>query len=379
MAIFLRIDINLIAMLMLFMVFVIAFKRLDQKDLLNRAYLMTLVIVFVQLGIEALTCMINGRAELPFVITSNILHVILYTVAPLLTSSWYILVRQFVTARKRIPQNYLVVIFIPVIINAVLSLISPFTQLYFHIDQSGIYSRGSLFILAIVITYGYFIASIVHIFYHRHKLMLSELLLLFIFNLIPIIGAVLQSLFYGVLLAWSGAAFSLVIVYIYLQERLVHLDIMTGSWTRRSFDYYMEKRLKQKHVDPFGGIFFDIDHLKKINDTFGHAEGDYAITEIVSRIKGLIKSNEIIARLGGDEFIILTDENDSERLKELVKDIELSLSVFNENSSKPYQLSCSFGYGMYTEQFKSIDQFLRYIDHRMYQSKKIDHQEGEKL
>jgi diguanylate cyclase (GGDEF)-like protein len=172
------------------------------------------------------------------------------------------------------------------------------------------------------------------------------------------------------LLAWSSAGFALVIVYIYLQERLVHLDIMTGSWTRRSFDYYMEKRLKQKHVEPFGGIFFDIDHLKKINDQYGHAEGDYAITEIVSRIKGLIKSNEIIARLGGDEFIIITEEKDYKRLELLIKDIELSLSVFNENSDKPYELSCSYGYGIYSEDFKSIDQFLRYIDHRMYQSKR---------
>jgi diguanylate cyclase (GGDEF)-like protein len=369
MATFLRIDINLIAMFMLFMVFLIAMKRLDQKDLLNRAYLMTLVIVFVQLGIEALTCIINGRDEIHFVIASNVLHVILYSTAPLLTSFWYLLVRQFVTARKKVSQKVLIIIFIPVIANAIISLISPFTSLYFHIDELGTYTRGSWFMLAMIITYAYFIASIIHIFYHRNKLMLNELLLLTIFNLIPIAGAILQSLFYGVLLAWSAAAFSLVIVYIYLQERLVHLDIMTGSWTRRSFDYFMEKRLKQKHVAPFGGIFFDIDHLKMINDAYGHAEGDYAITEIVSRIKGLIKSNEIIARLGGDEFIILSDEPYIERLEELVNDIKLSLSVFNENHSKPYQLSCSYGYGIYSEDFKSIDQFLRYIDHRMYQSK----------
>jgi len=354
---------------MLFMVFLIAMKRLDQKDLLNRAYLMTLVIVFVQLGIEALTCIINGRDEIHFVIASNVLHVILYSTAPLLTSFWYLLVRQFVTARKKVSQKVLIIIFIPVIANAIISLISPFTSLYFHIDELGTYTRGSWFMLAMIITYAYFVISIIHIIYHRNKLMLNELLLLTIFNLIPIAGAILQALFYGVLLAWSAAAFSLVIVYIYLQERLVHLDIMTGSWTRRSFDYFMEKRLKQKHVSPFGGIFFDIDHLKTINDAYGHAEGDYAITEIVSRIKGLIKSNEIIARLGGDEFIILSDEPYIERLEELVNDIKLSLSVFNENHSKPYQLSCSYGYGIYSDDFKSIDQFLRYIDHRMYQSK----------
>ena len=160
------------------------------------------------------------------------------------------------------------------------------------------------------------------------------MILLILFSFLPIVGAILQGLFYGIILAWSTAAFSLVIVYLYLQERLVHLDIMTGVWTRRSFDYYMDKRLKQKIIDPFGCIYFDIDHLKTINDAFGHAEGDFAITEIISRIKGLVRQDEVVARLGGDEFIIVVGGNTLNRLTELISDIQLSLSIFNENADK---------------------------------------------
>ena len=372
---FLRIDINLIAMMMLFMVFIIAYRCLDQKDLLNRAYLFTLVVVFIQNGIEALTCIINGMGAIEFVIASNVLHVILFGIAPLLSSLWYVLVRQFITSRKRLSQKQQIMIFTPVVINAILSILSPFLGLYFKIDTLGIYSRGNLFMVSMAITYAYFFISMIHIIRNRHKILINEVLLLILFNLIPVVGALFQALFYGVLLAWSSAGFSLVIVYIYLQERLVHLDEMTGAWTRRSFDYFMEKRLKQKSVDPFGGIFFDIDHLKVINDQYGHAEGDYAIIEIVSRIKGLVKSNEIIARLGGDEFIIISDDSDILRLKELIEDIKLSLSVFNENSGKAYELSCSYGYGLYSEEFKSMDQFLRFIDHRMYETKHSDQKE----
>lgn len=372
MAIFLRIDINLIAMLMLFMVFLIAIRRLDQKDALNRAYIMTLAVVFFQLGIEAITCILNGRPEIEWRLLSQFFHVILFSVAPLLSAIWYLLVRNFVTSRKKATNIQQVFIFIPVILNAVLSLLSPFFGLYFSINSLGVYERGILFNLSIGITYIYFIVSIIHIIYYRHKLKLNELVLLIVFNIIPIVGALFQALFYGLLLAWSSAGFALVIVYIYLQERLVHLDIMTGAWTRRSFDYFMDKRLKQKSVEPFGGIFFDIDHLKVINDQFGHAEGDQAIIEIVSRIKGLIKSSEFIARLGGDEFIIITDDHNIERLKSLVQDIQLSLAVFNENSNKGYELSCSYGYGLYSQEFKSIDQFLRFIDHRMYETKHHD-------
>ena len=372
MALFLRVDINLIAMLMMFMVFIIAQKRLDQKDKLNKFYMLTLVIVFIQLGIEALTCILNGNDAVEFIVLSNFLHIVLFGIAPVLTSMWYIISQQFITTRKKIENKIKYFLFVPVVINVILSLLSPFFGFYFKIDAQGVYSRGSLFFVAMIITYIYFFISIIHIIRQKDKIILNEILLLIGFNVMPMIGALIQALFYGALLAWSSAAFSLVIVYIYLQERLVHLDIMTGVWTRRSFDHFMDKRLKQKSIEPFGGIFFDIDHLKKINDEYGHAEGDYAITEIVSRIKGLVKSSEIIARLGGDEFIIISDESSIERLKELIKDIQLSLSVFNENSGKNYQLSCSFGCGIYSDEFKSMDQFLRYIDHRMYETKHID-------
>lgn len=367
---FLRIDINLVAMLMIFMVFLIAIRRLDQKDLLNRAYLMTLVVVFFQLGIEAITCVINGQSAIGYIYVSQGLHVLLYSIAPLLSSLWYLLVRNFVTARKKVSLNLYIAIIVPVVINGILSLLSPFFGFYFMIDAQGIYARGPLFFIGMIITYGYFFLSLIHLMYSRKKLILNEWILLMLFNMIPIIGALFQALFYGVLLAWSSAAFALVVVYIYLQERLVHLDIMTGAWTRRSFDYFMDKRLKQKIVEPFGGIFFDIDHLKTINDRFGHAEGDLAIIDIISRIKGLLKPNEFIARLGGDEFIIISDDAHRDRLLNLVNDIELSLRVLNENSKKDYQLSCSFGYGLYDASFKSVDQFLRFIDHRMYESKK---------
>lgn len=55
-----------------------------------------------------------------------------------------------------------------------------------------------------------------------------------IFAGLPLIGGVLQTLFYGYLFMWSGAAFALVIVYIFLQQRMVHLDDLTGAWDRVS-------------------------------------------------------------------------------------------------------------------------------------------------
>lgn len=369
-AIFLRIDINLISMLMLGLVFLIAYKRLDLKNILNRVYLATILVVMTLLFVEAFTCVINLRPEPIWIPVSYILHMLLYIIAPILSSAWYFLIRNMMTTNVKITNNHKIFIMIPIVVNALMTLTAPLNGLYFYVTQANVYSRGELFFIPVILTYGYLLLGLIYIFLNKKTIVIQEYLLLITFSIIPILGGIVQYFNYGVLMMWSSAAFALIFVYIYLQERLIHLDLLTGTWTRKSFDFYITKKLKQKSIEPFGGIFFDVDNLKSINDQYGHAEGDEAIKEVIERVRGLVTQNEIIARLGGDEFIIISNSNDVERLKNLISDIELSFSVFNENKVKPYPLSCSFGYGVYSEEFKSIDQFLRFIDYRMYQDKK---------
>ncbi len=367
---FLRVDINLISILMLALIFMLAYRRLDRKHVLNQIYLITILVLSFGLFIESMTVIINGRNTEVFRIMSIGLHVILYAVAPVVAYAWYLLIRNFVVSKDDLTSRQKQLIFIPALVNILLSILSPFFGFLFSVSSDNIYQRGPLFWLAVVIIYAYLFLGVIYVMTKRKHILLSEFFLLIAFGSVPIIGGLVQSLFYGLLLMWSSAAFALIFVYIYLQERLIHMDSLTMTWTRKSFDYYISKRLRQKNVDPFGGVYFDIDHLKKINDQYGHLEGDQAINEIINRIRGVMNSNEIIARLGGDEFIIISPGKDKTRLKNLIKDIELSLSVFNENKEKPYSLSCSYGYGIYSEEFKSIDQFLRFIDQKMYQSKK---------
>lgn len=370
MDLYVRVDINFISILMLSLIFVLAYRRLDRRHLLNQIYLITILVLSFGLFIEAMTVIINHRNTELFRILSNILHVLLFSIAPIVAFAWYLLIRNFTITKDTMTLKHKQFLFIPVIFSIAISILSPFFGLVFNVSSENVYARGSMFGIAVLIVYAYLVLGIIYVIRNRQNLMRSEFFLLIAFGSFPIIGGVIQSLFYGVLLMWSSAAFALMFVYIYLQERLIHIDSLTTAWTRKSFDFYITKRLRQKNADPFGGIYFDIDHLKRINDQYGHLEGDHAINEIINRVRGVMNSNEIIARLGGDEFIIISPGKDIERLKSLIQDIELSLSVFNENKEKPYTLSCSYGYGIYSDEFKSIDQFLRFIDHKMYQSKK---------
>ncbi|PTB30914.1 GGDEF domain-containing protein, partial [Photobacterium phosphoreum] len=86
----------------------------------------------------------------------------------------------------------------------------------------------------------------------------------------------------------------------YLIKKRYHIqrDQMTNFYRR---DYYEKKWLKQHD---FNLLIIDIDHFKKINDTYGHEVGDDVIRQVAERINSLIRDKDIAVRWGGEEFII---------------------------------------------------------------------------
>lgn len=203
------------------------------------------------------------------------------------------------------------------------------------------------------------------------KIVREEYVPLLIFGILPVVGGFLQSAFYGILLMWSCAGFSLVVMYIFLQQRMVHIDDLTGAWTRGSFEYCISQRIRQKKDDVFGLIALDIDGLKVINDQYGHPEGDYVLKITVQLIKSVLNSTDIIARTGGDEFLILLDCKSNDKMNHTIKKIRSSLKHYNEATEKEYVLDCSIGAEIFHSDLEEIDQFMRRVDSLLYADKKL--------
>lgn len=93
-------------------------------------------------------------------------------------------------------------------------------------------------------------------------------------------------------------------------EDLVSLDILTGAFNRRKFEYLigLEIDKKEKYDSPFSIIMFDIDEFKNINDFNGHKKGDQVLQDITTIIKHSLRATDKLFRWGGDEFIILLPE-----------------------------------------------------------------------
>lgn len=92
-------------------------------------------------------------------------------------------------------------------------------------------------------------------------------------------------------------------------ERLVVRDTLTPLFNRRHFMACLTERLNrlERYGTPAALLFIDLDGLKQINDTFGHAAGDFALLHMARLLASMIRSTDIAARIGGDEFALLLD------------------------------------------------------------------------
>ena len=116
--------------------------------------------------------------------------------------------------------------------------------------------------------------------------------------------------------------------------RALDTDELTGFLTRRSYERIMPEiwRDFSREYDEIAVVMIDIDHFKRINDTFGHPTGDRVISEIASICHGSLRREDIVGRYGGEEFIAVLPNLDSEnalnameRLRSSVEETRIDL------------------------------------------------------
>ena len=154
-----------------------------------------------------------------------------------------------------------------------------------------------------------------------------------------------------------------------MMRRLAMEDPLTGIFNRTAFTFF-EKELLTRQKGKCLFIHLDVNFLKKVNDTYGHAEGDRHIIAAARIIKESFGQNGRCFRVGGDEFFVILDCKDlqEEYAQGLAKFREL-IAEYNKEEH-PVPLSIAHGYAEYDCASHNPEETERLADSRMYENKK---------
>lgn len=150
-------------------------------------------------------------------------------------------------------------------------------------------------------------------------------------------------------------------------EYLSFHDSLTGLNNRA----YINSILDSLSFDSATTVFsFDIDKLKYVNDTYGHAEGDLLILSVASLIKKCFRDEDVLARMGGDEFMAILSNCDVLKAKAIERRIKEAIRVHNESISDSHlQIGLSMGFVVSVDNEFTIEQLFQKADALMYEEK----------
>ena len=150
-------------------------------------------------------------------------------------------------------------------------------------------------------------------------------------------------------------------------------DSLTGLFNRSGIMTHLTEFVQShRYTDRYLAIVADLDHLKQINDNFGHAEGDFAINFAGRVLTNVLPDGSLIARTGGDEFMAFVHIIGDLSYEDIDRQIKQNCRVFNETSSKPYYAEISTGYEYFdAANVYSIKTILKEADKKLYKAKEL--------
>lgn len=158
-------------------------------------------------------------------------------------------------------------------------------------------------------------------------------------------------------------------------SKLSVIDEFTGLFNRRAL-YTTGRTMYEQTVrsgEPCSFIFLDMDGLKKINDTFGHKEGDVAILSLSKILKRCFRENDLVVRYGGDEFVVLMSNIHESALQGTFQRIAEQITAFNAHGAHPWTLSVSWGFVFVEpspDEARTFESIIEESDAKLYEVKR---------
>lgn len=249
-------------------------------------------------------------------------------------------------------------VFLPALALTVINIISIFTGVVSSLSENGTLQRGPLGYLPYIVA-GLYGAYLLFVLYKRSNKLYTEIIPIAYLGLAFASGVFLPFFF--------GSSFSrifcttimiaLFVYYVFSIHKLSKIEPLTGVLNLQAF--YGDSAIHPEDITAL--ISMDMNGLKKINDTQGHAAGDHALVTFAECILGELNSRQSVYRIGGDEFVIICRKTPQSEVIDLIRRIREKLSKT--------EYSGAIGYSCTENVKKPIDEMLKESDENMYAEK----------
>ena len=151
-------------------------------------------------------------------------------------------------------------------------------------------------------------------------------------------------------------------------------DELTGLFNRRGFNSLASYAIRSaaRRAVPLTLGWLDLDGFKKINDRYGHAEGDVALKTMANLLTSSFRDTDLTVRYSGDEFAILFSDTDENGAWIAMQHLAEEAEAFNERSGKPWKLAFSWGVTEFNQDGSTLEEWLQAADQKMYTMKNKD-------
>lgn len=265
---------------------------------------------------------------------------------------------------------------VPAALLTIMTLCTAKWHFFFYVDADGIYQKGPFYGLIIPFVYIYILMiafRIITMFpqkkYYAFRGRLEMVTGVVVF---PLIAGVLQAFYTGISIVCFGLTLGIIQVFTAFLTNRITMDELTQVNNRTKLVQFLENYMESHQAEEETNLHFfmiDLDDFKKINDTYGHVEGDEALIRTANVLKRTMAGHPgILARYGGDEFCI-AGEMEQSQAEDLIKNIYKNLEQANKMAACPYNIGMSIGCTQFTKEVRTIPDLVNSADEDLYRRK----------
>lgn len=342
--------------------------RLNRKEAGHRLFLTLVCLIIFILILEILSVVLNSSDYISFIVIQKLVDTLGFTLTPVVPIVATLYAYKKINKFKRLSISKFGWLVIPCIINAILSIGSYHFNWIFSITDENLYVRGPLFFVSPITSLFYYLLHLLFLYDNHEKVSKEELVILASLTIFPAILSIFQLYYFIYLTIWNSVGIAVVINYIFIMHEQAKRDTLTGLGNRMAYDEYLANWNRRNNII-LSVINIDLDDFKKINDVYGHQEGDEVLKLFARELEEVFGGIGFAIRWGGDEFILLLKERRREKLEKYIKTLHDKIDAHNDCIDRAYRIQFSCGIAIYDDSFDDVYEFIRHSDKLMYEEK----------